>query len=82
MADEKFLDEDFEDVTDQVVVTEKKGSLMTWTKKHPTITTIVVSILAALGGYAVGKALNGSEDEDIIDVDSTDVSDDVTVTEF
>lgn len=62
----------------EVFVKEKKHPIRNFISNHPTITTIVVGVLAALGGYTVGNMVGGSEDDFDMDYDPDDVTPAVT----
>lgn len=63
----------------EVFVKEKKHPIKNFISNHPTITTIVVGVLAALGGYTVGNMVGGSEDDYDMNVyDPDDVTPAVT----
>lgn len=65
----------------EVFVKERKHPIKDFVSNHPTITTIVVGVLAALGGYTVGNLMSdsGESDDDwigdpVIDTEATEVT--------
>ena len=68
--DERFEDTNVEVIGEtEVYVKEKKHPIRDFFANHPAVTTVIVGILAGLGGYAVGNLTCDDDDYEEFDLD-------------